>query len=165
MEAAMPISHRLFNLGHEALGRFDRIGEFLPQLGLRLLLAYEFWQSGLEKWNGMNWFGEIMESFPFPFSVIPVEVSWQVSTWSELGGAVALVFGFATRFCSAALIVVTLVAWASVHAGLGYNVCDNGWKLPLIYLAMFLPLLFSGPGKLSLDHWIRLRGRRHPQSV
>jgi len=71
----------------------DRIGEFLPQLGLRLLLAYEFWQSGEEKWNGMKW--------------------------------------------------------------LGYNVCDNGWKLPLIYLVMFLPLLFSGPGKLSLDHLIR----------
>jgi putative oxidoreductase len=87
-------------------------------------------------------------------------VSWQISTWSELGGAVALALGFATRFFSASLIIVTLVAWASVHAGLGYNVCDNGWKLPLIYLVMFLPLLFSGPGKLSLDHWVRLRTRR-----
>jgi len=133
----------------------DRIGEFLPQLGLRLLLAYEFWQSGVEKWNGMNWFGEIVGMFPFPFNVIPVEISWQIATWSELLGAVALVVGLATRAFSAALIVVTLVAWASVHAVLGYNVCDNGWKLPLIYLVMFLPLLFSGPGKLSLDHLIR----------
>jgi len=133
----------------------DRIGEFLPQLGLRLFLAYEFWQSGVEKWNGMNWFGEIVGMFPFPFNVIPVEISWQIATWSELLGAVALVVGLATRAFSAALIVVTLVAWASVHAVLGYNVCDNGWKLPLIYLVMFLPLLFSGPGKLSLDHLIR----------
>jgi putative oxidoreductase len=161
----MPTSDHLLNLAHGALGRFDRIGEFLPQLGLRLLLAYEFWQSGLEKWNGMNWFGEIMERFPFPFDVIPVEVSWQISTWSELGGAVALALGFATRFFSASLIVVTLVAWASVHAGLGYNVCDNGWKLPLIYLVMFLPLLFSGPGKLSLDHWVRLRTRRRQHAI
>jgi len=133
----------------------DRIGEFLPKLGLRLFLAYEFWQSGVEKWNGMNWFGEIVGMFPFPFNVIPVEISWQIATWSELLGAVALVVGLATRAFSAALIVVTLVAWASEHAGLGYNVCDNGWKLPLIYLVMFLPLLFSGPGKLSLDHLIR----------
>jgi len=161
----MPTSHRLLNLTHDALAGFDRIGEFLPQLGLRLLLAYEFWQSGLEKWNGMNWFGEIMERFPFPFNIIPVEVSWQISTWSELGGAVALALGIATRFFSASLIVVTLVAWASVHAGLGYNVCDNGWKLPLIYLVMFLPLLFSGPGKLSLDHWVRLRTRRRQSAI
>lgn len=144
-------------LAHFLIGGLDRIGEFLPQLGLRFLLAYEFWQSGLEKWNGMNWFGEIMDMFPFPFNVIPVEVSWQISTWSELGGAIALVLGLATRISSASLIVVTVVAWASVHAGLGYNVCDNGWKLPLIYLVMFLPLLFSGPGKLSLDYLIARR--------
>lgn len=55
------------------------------------------------------------------------------------------------------LIILTIVAWASVHAGHGYNVCDNGFKLPLIYLVMFLPLLFSGPGKLSLNHLIARR--------
>lgn len=141
----------------DLLGGLDRIGTFLPQLGLRLVLAYEFWQSGVEKWNGMNWFGEIMDQFPFPFNVIPVDVSWQISTWSELAGGIALVLGLATRFFSLSLIVVTLVAWASVHAGNGYNVCDNGWKLPLIYLVMFLPLLFGGPGKLSLDHLIARR--------
>jgi putative oxidoreductase len=148
---------RITSLVRASFGGLNRVGEFLPQLGLRLLLAYEFWQSGLEKWNGMNWFGEIMDMFPFPFNVIPVEISWQVSTWSELGGAIALVLGLATRFFSFSLIIITLVAWASVHTGLGYNVCDNGWKLPLIYLVMFLPLLFSGPGKLSLDHLIARR--------
>lgn len=44
-----------------------------------------------------------------------------------------------------------IVAWASVHAGNGYNVCDTGYKLPLIYLMMLIPLLLSGPGKASLD--------------
>lgn len=148
---------RWIALSGALIGGLDRIGEFLPQLGLRFLLAYEFWQSGVEKWQGMNWFGEIMDMFPFPFNVIPVEVSWQISTWSELAGGIALVVGLGTRLFSLSLIVVTLVAWASVHAGNGYNVCDNGWKLPLIYVVMFLPLLFSGPGKLSLDHLIARR--------
>lgn len=145
------------NLTRFVLNGLNLVGESLPQLGLRLILAYEFWQSGVEKWAGMNWFGEIMDMFPFPFNVIPVEISWQISTWSELLGAAALVLGLATRCFSFSLIIVTLVAWASVHAGLGYNVCDNGWKLPLIYVLMFLPLLFSGPGKLSLDHLIAKR--------
>lgn len=126
-----------------------------PSFGLLLVLAYEFWQSGLEKGNGMNGFCKIMDMFPFPFNAIPVEVSWQISTWSELGGAVALVLGKATRFFSLSLIVVTLVAFARAHAGLGYNVCDNGWKLPL--LVIFLPLRFSGPGELSLVHLIARR--------
>lgn len=137
--------------------RIERLGEFLPQIGLRGLLAWEFWQSGQEKWRGMNWFTDIAASFPFPFAVLPVEASWQIATWSELLGAIALALGFATRFFSATLIVLTLVAWTSVHAGMGYNVCANGWKLPLIYLLMLLPLFISGPGKLSVDHWLRAR--------
>lgn len=131
--------------------QLNRVGTFLPQLGLRLLLAYEFWESGIEKLHGENWFAEIQDRFPFPFDVIPVDISWFISTWSELLGAVALVIGLGTRVFSLSLVILTLVAWVSVHAGNGYNVCDNGFKLPLIYLVLFLPLVFSGPGRLSLD--------------
>jgi len=89
--------------------------------------------------------------------VVPVDVSWFLATWTELLGAAALVLGLGTRFWAIGLLVLDLVAWASVHAGNGYNVCDNGFKMPLIYLLMFVPLLLSGPGKLSLDAWIARR--------
>lgn len=147
----------MLRAGCRLTGWLNRIGEFLPPLGLRLLLAYEFWESGLVKYQGENWFTEIQAQFPFPFDLIPVTVSWWAVTWSELLGAVALVIGLGTRLFGAALLVLTLVAWASVHAGSGYNVCDNGFKLPLIYLVMLLPLIFSGPGRLSLDHLIARR--------
>lgn len=142
------------------LDGLDGIGAWLPALVVRLLLAWEFWESGLEKFRGSNWFADIADRFPLPFSLLPVEWSWQIATWSELLGAACLVAGLATRFWSASLVVVTLVAWAAVHAGNGYNVCDNGWKLPLIYLVLFMPLLFQGPGRLSLDHLVRIRWRR-----
>jgi putative oxidoreductase len=137
----------------------DEVGSWLGMLGLRLLLAYEFWQSGVEKFRGDNWFGEIQSQFPFPFSVVPVDVSWFLSTWAELIGPVMLVLGLGTRFWALALLILDIVAWQAVHAGNGYNVCDNGFKLPLMYLAMLIPLVLSGPGKLSLDHWIRQRYR------
>jgi putative oxidoreductase len=37
-------------------------------------------------------------------------------------------------------------------------VCDNGYKLPLVYLIMFIPLFFNGAGKVSLDRiiWKRI---------
>ena len=130
-------------------------GKGLDFLALRLLLAWEFWEAGIGKLHGENWFAGIQDSFPFPFSVLPVDLSWGMATWSELAGAVLLALGLATRFASLALIVLTAVAWASVHAGNGYNVCDNGWKLPLIYMVMFLPLLARGPGRLSLDCLLR----------
>jgi putative oxidoreductase len=140
--------------------QLDGIGNYFSALMLRLLLAYEYWESGVAKFNGENWFATIQEQFPFPFNVVPVEVSWFLSTWSELLGAIALVAGLATRFFSLTLILLTVVALVSVHAGNGYNVCDNGYKLALIYLVMFIPLLLSGPGKLSLDHLIAERVKR-----
>lgn len=132
----------------------EAIGAFIPQLGLRLFLAYEFWVAGVEKFNGSNWFAEIQSSFPFPFSHIPAEISWQLSTWFELIGAVALVLGLATRFFSLSLIILTIVAWSAIHAESGFNVCDNGYKLPLMYLIMFVPLLLNGAGKASLDYFV-----------
>ncbi len=133
-------------------------GGYVAYLGLRLLLAYEFWLAGVEKYQGTNWFADIQSDFLFPFNMVPPEISWQLATWFELIGAVALVLGLFTRFFSVSLIALTIVAWAAVHAGLGYNVCDNGYKLPLIYLIMFIPLLFNGAGKASLDYviWKRL---------
>lgn len=139
------------------LGQLDQVGAWLPQLALRGLLAVEFWHAGMEKLRGDNWFHQVHADFPFPFNLVPPEISWHLATGMELVGPVALVLGLGTRFFSVALVILTLVAWVSVHAGNGYNVCDNGWKLPLIYLVMFLPLIFSGPGRLSLDAWLRTR--------
>lgn len=136
------------------LERLDFVGAYVSMLPLRLLLAFEFWESGMEKYLGQNWFGEIQGQFPWPFSVVPVEVSWLLATWFELVGAVALVLGLGTRFFSLSLVILTWVAIVAVHLGHGYTISEGGWKLPLIYLVMFVPLILSGPGKLSLDAWL-----------
>lgn len=139
------------------LHALDEAGRWVGLLGIRLLLAYEFGVAGLEKLNGENWFADIQGDFPFPFSVVPVGVSWFLATWTELLGAAALVLGLGTRFWAVGLLILDIVAWVSVHAAHGYNVCDNGFKLPLMYALMLLPLVLSGPGKASVDAWIRRR--------
>jgi putative oxidoreductase len=142
----------IMSLGCSIYSLLNRLGAWLPQLGLRLFLAYEFFEAGLEKFNGENWFTDFTDQFPFPFNVVPPDISWLLATWTELVGAAALVIGLGTRFFAVSLIVLDLVAWYSVHAGNGYNVCSNGFKLPLMYLVMFIPLVLSGPGKASIDH-------------
>ena len=94
-----------------------------------------------------------------------------MATFFEIVGAFALAFGIATRFFSISLIILTVVAIASVHWPdqwstlsellKGYRIIDENedgfgnYKLPLIYIVMFLPLLFGGAGRFSLDYLIK----------
>jgi putative oxidoreductase len=149
--------------------KLNDFGSWLPQLALRLLLAWEFGEAGFEKLHGTNWFADI--SFPFPFSLLPPDVSWGIATFFEILGAFALAFGIATRFFSLSLIILTVVAVAAVHwpehwgsvteLFKGYRIIDENedgfgnYKLPLLFIVMLLPLLFSGAGKVSIDYWIR----------
>jgi len=151
----------IIKLVSDILSKLDGVGHYVSMLGLRLLLAWEFWESGVEKFNGENWFETIKSDLPFPFNLVPTDISWFMATWSELLGAIALVIGLGTRFTTLSFIILDIVAWASVHSGNGYNVCSNGFKLPLLYMVMLIPLLLSGPGKASIDAWIRHRFFSH----
>jgi len=139
------------------IDKLNAVGEHLSMLTLRLYIAWEFWESGLEKFNGDNWFSDIQDAFPFPFNIVPTDISWFISTWTELAGAITLIVGLGTRFTAVSFIILDIVAWISVHGDNGYNVCSNGFKLPLMYLIMLMPLLLSGPGKASIDFWIKRR--------
>jgi putative oxidoreductase len=150
----------VLNLARSGLQGLNVLGSYFSMLGLRLLLAFEFWESGVEKYRGENWFGEIRDQFPWPFNQVPSDISWGMATWFELIGPIALVLGLATRFFSVSLVILTLVAIAAVHAGHGYTIGEGGWKLPLMYIVMFIPLILSGPGKLSLDCWLSGRFAR-----
>ncbi len=148
----------------------DRCATWSADVPLRLFLAWEFFESGLEKFNGSNWFADLQSSFPVPFNLLPSEFNWQLSMWAELICPVLLLLGLGTRLASLVLMVVTVVAIAAVHwpahwSGLGelargYAITDQGFgnfKLPLIYLVALLPLLLKGAGRLSLDHLLRRR--------
>lgn len=152
------------------LGLLDCMGAWVGLLLVRVLVGWEFFEAGWTKFNGENWFADIQSQFPFPFNLVPPEISWQMATWFELLGGAALIIGLATRFFSLSLIVLTVVAILSAHwpaewhtlaeLAQGYVLTDDGhgnYKLPLILLVMLTPLVFYGPGRLSIDGWIRQR--------
>ena len=160
--------------------RLRASGDYVWPLALRLIMAWEFWEAGLIKLNGNNWFADIpwsnwQKGFPFPFDQIPVNLNWFLATWAELVFATMLLLGLFTRFAAISLVVVSVVATAAVHwpaewgslAELwdGFVITSQGagnFKLPLLFVAMLLPLVFHGGGKLSLDHLlISMSGRGH----
>ena len=170
----------VINFYDRITSRLRASGDYVWPLVLRLIMAWEFWESGITKLNGQNWFAEIpwadwQKGFPFPFDQIPTSLNWFLATWGELVFAVMLLLGLFTRFAAISLIVVTVVATAAVHwpaewssfAELwnGYVITSKGggnFKLPLLFVVMLLPLVFAGGGKFSLDHLlVSMTGRGH----
>jgi putative oxidoreductase len=155
----------LVNLRDRIVDTLDPAGHWFALLPIRLLMAWEYGRAGMMKYNGNNWFANVQDNFPFPFNVIPVEISWFLATWAEILGGVFLLLGLFTRFWAFSLIILTIVAIAGVHwpdqwdslAELwkGYAITDKGfgnYRVPLLFMAMLFPLVFAGGGKLSLDH-------------
>jgi len=168
----------MFDAYDNLTARLRVAGDYLWPLALRLIMFWEFWESGITKLRGGNWFADIpwaewQKGFPWPFGALPTEVNWLAATWGELVFSVMLLFGLFTRFAALSLIVVASVAAAAVHwpanwgslRGLweGYAITAQGagnYKLSLLFVLMLLPLLFHGGGKLSLDHLLlKLTGR------
>jgi putative oxidoreductase len=171
--------NRILELWQSLVERLEGLGRWLAPFGLRLVLAWEFWEAGREKFSGSNWFMDIQGKFPFPFDRVPTDLSWQMATWAELAGAIGLLLGLGTRIFAFSLFVLTVVATAAVHwpddwmmfSDLlqGYAITDMGhgnYKLPLLFLVMLVPLILRGPGRLSVDallvHWFKLDAEPDP---
>lgn len=153
--------------------RLRSAGDWIAPLGLRLLLAWEFYSAGMMK-AGVDgtpgWFAG--KDFPAPFDWFPAGMNWTMVTWTEILAGLALMLGLFTRFFAFSLIVVTTIAIVSTHwpeswSSLGQlwegysvsRVVEDGefrgnYRVPALFLAMLLPLLFMGGGKLSIDHLV-----------
>ncbi|WP_444996197.1 HvfX family Cu-binding RiPP maturation protein [Aliikangiella sp. IMCC44359] len=158
---------KLLLLWQQIIRPLNQSSNWIATLFLRLILAWEFFEAGLMKLNGENWFENIKENFPFPFNLISTEISWFIATWFEVLGGIGLALGLFTRFWSLSLIILSIVAIFGVHWPTewntlsdllkGYTISDNGfgnYKLPLLFIVMLIPLLLQGSGKLSIDHWL-----------
>ena len=168
----------MFDLYDNLTARLRAGGDYIWPLGLRLILFWEFWEAGISKYRGENWFAEIpwadwQKGFPWPFSTLGPDLNWIAATAGELVFAILILLGLFTRFAAISLVVITGVATAAVHWPAQWNSFAQLWsgyvitaddagnfKLPLLFLVMLLPLVFHGGGKISLDHLLlKITGR------
>jgi len=95
--------------------------DFLGPLALRLYLVPVFWMAGTNKLDGMdnviNWFGNPDWGLGLPF---PAVMAW-LAVSTEILGAIALLFGLATRWFCIPLMIQMIVAATKVH-------WHNGWQ-------------------------------------
>ncbi|ADN10112.1 DoxX family protein [Sulfurimonas autotrophica] len=132
---------------------FSRLGEYLQSLSLlfaRLLVAYGFYEPAMMKWNDIKsvaeWFGSM--GIPFP------TLNAYMAASTEITGVVLLTLGLFTRIISIPMIIIMIVAIVTVHLHNGFSAGDNGFEIPLYYMAFLLIFLSYGAGKFSLDRLI-----------
>ncbi len=123
-------------------------GQNISLLFARLAIAYGFYEPAMQKWSDIGSVASWFESIGIPFPAL----SAYMAASTEVLGVVLLTLGLFTRLISIPLIVVMIVAIATVHLGHGFSAGDNGFEIPLYYM-LFLALFASlGAGKLSLDY-------------
>jgi putative oxidoreductase len=150
-------SHRALRWRHrisilvEQLTRF--IGWFAPvfDLAIRLYVALVFFRSGLTKLQSWD---STLALFANEYAVplLPPELAAYFGTAAELCLPPLLALGFAGRFTALALFVFNLVAATSYP-----DISDAGIKDHMLWGALLAVTFFHGPGKLSIDHWLKRR--------
>jgi len=135
---------RIYPITKNILSNGQSVSLFLA----RLAVAYGFYEPAMQKWSDITsvagWFDSI--GIPFP------TLNAYMAASTEILGVVLLTLGLFTRLISIPLIIIMIVAIATVHLSHGFSAGDNGFEIPLYYM-LFLALFASlGAGKLSLDY-------------
>ena len=83
---------------------------------------------------------------PYPFPA-PAVTAFAAGS-AEILLPILLVLGLATRAAALGLLMMTLIVQLTV---------PDGWPLHLTWAAMALGVMAWGPGRMSLDHLIKVR--------
>ena len=133
-------------------GWFQLSPDDLVALGLRFFPAMVFWLSGRTKVDGFaikdsTWF--LFET-EFALPIIPPNVAAVLATVSEHVLPVLMILGLFTRLSAFGLLVMTAVIQIFVY--------PSAWVTHGLWAAALLAVVVRGPGRISLDHVLRLDG-------
>lgn len=130
-------------------GTRDSIGLLILRLGSAGLLLYG------HGWGKLIRFGERLGTFANPIGLGP-EVSFVLVVFAEVVCTLLVMLGLLTRLAVIPLLVFFVVAAFVQHA-------HDPWprkELSILFAMPFLTLLFTGPGRYSLDAHFKISLRR-----
>ena len=135
--------HHVLRLYIQCLHHLDRLSPVM-MLTARLWMAKVFWVSGILKIS--DWENTLtLFTYEFPVPFLPPLVAAIFGTAFEIVCPILLTLGLATRLATLPLIVMTAVInFTYQEATEHYH-----WAMLLGFI------LFYGPGKISIDHWLK----------
>jgi putative oxidoreductase len=115
--------------------------------GFRILLAVELFRvHGMKKFRRDEGAPEVV---PNPLH-LPKKLNNLVATFSDTIVPMLVILGIGTRLAVLPTICVTAIGYFVVHRNDPIAIRD----VPYIYTVCFLFVLLTGPGTISLDHYL-----------
>lgn len=145
---------RIVTLIGDAVALLERYAAPLLDLALRLYVASVFFKSGLTKLQSWESTLSLFEN-EYAVPLLPSDVAAYLGTFTELSVPLLLAAGIGGRAAAAVLFVFNIVAAISYP-----DLSPAGLVQHQMWGAMLLVTLVHGPGKLSIDHFIRRRFAR-----
>jgi len=134
--------------------------EWIPILLARLSVGVLFFESGRGKlFFKLEELGKYFAQLGIPFPHLNALISASI----EFFGGICLILGLATRLVSVPLAVVMVVAIFTAQIEKVKTLGDFLYLPEVLLLVIFVWLVFSGPGKVSVDHFFaRKLGAEEP---
>lgn len=126
-----------------------RYNETATSIGLFILRAGSAALMIPHGYDKLNKFGEMAEGFPDPFNVGPT-ASLALLVFAEFFCSIFVMLGLFTRLACVPLIIGMLSALFIGHNGLVFGEGEHA----TLYAVIFAAILFTGPGRFSLDRAI-----------
>ena len=124
--------------------------EWIPILLARLSVGVLFFESGRGKlFFKLEELGKYFAQLGIPFPHLNALISASI----EFFGGICLILGLATRLVSVPLAVVMVVAIFTAQIEKVKTLGDFLYLPEVLLLVIFVWLVFSGPGKVSVDHF------------
>ncbi len=129
----------------------------LLDLAIRVWVANVFWKSGMTKIA--SWDSTVaLFTHEYHVPLLSPEIAAFLATGIEVTMPVLLVLGLGARFSVAVLFVFNIVAVISYP-----DLNEIGLKDHYYWGLLLLVPLLHGPGKLSVDHWLRKKYMAKPK--
>lgn len=144
----MNIATRISNLANPVIRGLEFLSPLID-LGIRLWVANVFWKSGLTKIQ--SWDSTIaLFTYEYQVPLLSPEVAAVLGTGTELIFPALLVLGLGARFSAAVLFIFNYIAVISYP-----ELNEAGVKDHIYWGILLLVTLLHGPGRISIDHFIR----------
>lgn len=85
--------------------------------------------------------------------------------WTEMIGGIALILGAFTHWISKLLIIIAVVAFATVHMKNGFNIATGGYEFIMLIFATSVVTMTFGAGKYSVDNFLKNRNQSSPTTT